>query len=138
MPLRTWMGGLRSPEAPRRLLGQAEVQLKLQDSPSGLGWRPDGRLQLVSMPQHRLRAKSRDGDLQWVADLSAHVGGPCIDMAVDALGRACVGNFGFDPHARAAPRASDVLRGVSPAVCTAWPATCGFSMAWRSRPMARR
>jgi sugar lactone lactonase YvrE len=128
IPLKTLIGGLKFPEAPRwhggRLWlsdffrkeviavteqGQAEVQFQLPDSPSGLGWRPDGTLLVVSMHEQRLLAWG-GGVLKRVADLSAHVGGPCNDMVVDALGRAYVGNFGFDLYAREEARATSLLR----------------------------
>jgi sugar lactone lactonase YvrE len=129
MPLRTLIDGLRFPEAPRwhegRLWfsdfyrqeviavnrqGESEAKVKLDDSPSGLGWRPDGSLLVVSMHGRRLLAQSPGGELATVADLSAFVGGPCNDMVVDAQGRAYVGNFGFDLYAKEAARATDLLR----------------------------
>ena len=129
MHLTPLLNGLRFPEAPRwhdgrlwfsdfyrqeviavDLHGEAEVQLKLEDSPSGLGWRPDGSLLVVSMHAHCLLRKDMDGGLTTVADLSAHVGGPCNDLVVDAQGRAYVGNFGFDLYAKEAPRPTDLIR----------------------------
>lgn len=126
--LTTLLEGLRFPEAPRwhhgRLWfsdffrqqviavnpqGEMEVQFELADSPSGLGWRPDGTLLVVSMHDQRLLAW-RGGALETVADLSAHAGGPCNDMVVDAQGRAYVGNFGFDLYAREEARSTDLLR----------------------------
>jgi sugar lactone lactonase YvrE len=128
IPLKTLIGGLKFSEAPRwhegRLWfsdffrqeviavseqGQAEVQLRLPDSPSGLGWRPDGTLLVVSMNERRLLAW-RGGAVDTVADLSAQVGGPCNDMVVDTQGRAYVGNFGFDLYARDEARATALLR----------------------------
>jgi sugar lactone lactonase YvrE len=77
--------------------------------PSGLGWRPDGTLLVVSMHDHRVLSL-HDGELREAADLSAWVGGPCNDLVVDAAGRAYVGNFGFDLYARAEPRPTRLLR----------------------------
>ena len=128
MVLRPLMEGLQFPEAPRwhdgRLWfsdffrrevialapdGKSEVQLQLDDSPSGLGWRPDGSLLLVSM--HEQRVLAWDGKrVSLVAELAGLVGGPCNDMVVDAQGRAYVGNFGFDLYAREEPRPTDLLR----------------------------
>lgn len=129
MPLTTLMNGLKFPEAPRWHQGtlwfsdffrheviavapdgKAEVKFRLEgDSPSGLGWRPDGTLLVVAMHQQRLLAW--DGQsLTTVADLAPHVGGPCNDMVVDSQGRAYVGNFGFDLYAREAARPTDLLR----------------------------
>lgn len=126
--LKTLIGGLKFSEAPRWHDGrlwfsdffrkeviavteqaQAEVQFQLPDSPSGLGWRPDGTLLVVSMHDRRLLAWGA-GALETVADLSAHVGGPCNDMVVDVQGRAYVGNFGFDLYAREEARATTLLR----------------------------
>ncbi len=127
-PMTTLLEGLCFPEAPRwhngRLWfsdfflqevitvtaqGEMEVQFKLADSPSGLGWRPDGTLLMVSMHEQQLLAW-RGGALETVADLSAHAGGPCNDMVVDAQGRAYVGNFGFDLYAREEVKSTDLLR----------------------------
>ncbi len=41
----------------------------LSDRPSGLGWRPDGILLIVSMHDHRLLQLTGDG-LELVADIS--------------------------------------------------------------------
>lgn len=64
--------------------------------PSGLGWLPDGRLLVVSMRDRKVLRREPDGTLVTHADLSAHATGHANDMAVDAEGRAYVGNFGFD------------------------------------------
>ena len=108
--------GLTFPEAPRwrdgklwlsdfyshrvltvDLAGRLETVAEVPQRPSGLGWRPDGTLLIVSMLDRRLLRL--DGTkLHVVADLSAFATGPCNDMVVDAAGRAYVGNFGFDRH----------------------------------------
>lgn len=77
------------------LLGNAEIILEMPGNPSGLGWLPDGRLLVVSMPDRRLLRLDADG-LTEVADLSALASYTCNDMVVDKMGRAYVGNFGFD------------------------------------------
>lgn len=77
--------------------GSLETVVDVPNRPSGLGWRPDGTLLVVSMVDRRLMALA-DGGLQPVADL-VHATGNCNDMVVDARGRAYVGNFGFDRHA---------------------------------------
>jgi len=64
--------------------------------PSGLGWLPDGRLLIVSMRDRKLLRREPDGTLVTHADLGRHATGHLNDMAVDAQGRAYVGNFGFD------------------------------------------
>lgn len=77
--------------------GDAEVIVEVPARPSGLGWRPDGSLLVVSMVDRRLLAL-HDGTLSTVADLSSVAPMDCNDMVVDADGNAYVGNFGFDLH----------------------------------------
>jgi sugar lactone lactonase YvrE len=74
--------------------------------PSGLGFLPDGTLLIVSMKDHRV--VRQDGSTY--ADLSEYAGGPLNDMAVDAQGRAYVGNFGFDLMNSEDPRATSLVR----------------------------
>ncbi len=81
--------------------GEREVVARVPTNPSGLGWLPDGRLLIVSMEDRRLLRREADGSLAEHADLSALATGRCNDMIVDASGRAYVGHFGFDLHARA-------------------------------------
>lgn len=77
--------------------GETEVIVEVSTRPSGLGWRPDGTLLIVSMADRRLLALV-DGELETVADLSEVASHDCNDMVVDAAGNAYVGNFGFDLH----------------------------------------
>lgn len=79
--------------------GKQEIIALVDGDPSGLGWLPDGRLLVVSMRDRRLLRLDPDG-LTEVADLSPHATFHCNDMVVDTEGRAYVGNFGFDLHAR--------------------------------------
>jgi sugar lactone lactonase YvrE len=113
--------GLRFPEGPRwhderlwlsdmhaqqvlavDLAGHRETIVEVPGDPSGLGWLPDGRLQLVSMRDRRL-LRLEGSRLVEVADLSGLAPFHCNDMVMDARGRAYVGNFGFDLHAGATP-----------------------------------
>ncbi len=72
-------------------------EVVVSEQPSGLGWAPDGSLLVVSMLDRRLlRRESASRATDEVADLSEIAGGPCNDMVVDSVGRAWVGNFGFD------------------------------------------
>lgn len=80
--------------------GEAELIVETADMPAGLGWRPDGRLLLVSMVDRKLLRLDPEG-LTEVADLSALAPFHCNDMVVDQTGRAYVGNFGFDIDAGA-------------------------------------
>jgi len=109
-----FLEGLKFPEGPRwhdeklwfsdmmtrkvttvDLQGKTEIIVEMEDSPSGLGWLPDGTLLIVSMEQERLLKLNPDG-LKEVADLSSLATYRCNDMVVDKKGRAYVGNFGYD------------------------------------------
>ena len=126
--LATLLDGLTFPEAPRwhdgRLwfsdfytqrvvavdpTGRAETMLEVPQRPSGLGWTPDGALLVVSMLDRRLLRVER-GTTRVLADLSAVATGPCNDMVVDGLGRAYVGNFGYDRHKGEPPRTTCLAR----------------------------
>ncbi len=75
--------------------GDPEVVLEIPGQPSGLGWRPDGTLLIVSMVDRRLLGW--DGhEVRQVADFSDVFAWHGNDMVVDAAGRAYVGSFGFD------------------------------------------
>ena len=91
------------------LAGKSETIATVPKRPSGLGWRPDGTLLIVSMLDRSL-LELKAGRLRPVADLSALAGGPCNDMVVDAAGRAYVGNFGYDRHGGEAPRTTGLIR----------------------------
>jgi sugar lactone lactonase YvrE len=113
--------GLRFPEGPRwhdgRLFfsdqhdhqvlavtpaGELTTIVAVPEGPSGLGWAPDGTMLVVSMRDRKLLRF--DGEqLTEVADLSSVATFHCNDMVVDAVGRAYVGNFGFDLDGGAAP-----------------------------------
>ncbi|MGH6752804.1 MAG: SMP-30/gluconolactonase/LRE family protein [Bradyrhizobium sp.] len=76
--------------------GQCEQHAKFDDdTPCGLGVLPDGRLIVLTMFKKRLLAY-RDGELSLYADLSDIATGTIDDMVVDGLGRAFVGDLGFD------------------------------------------
>lgn len=89
--------------------GVAETIVTVPHQPSGLGWRPDGTLLIVSMLDRKLM-RLDGGALVEVADVSGLAGGPCNDMVVDAAGRAFVGNFGFDRHAGETERPATLAR----------------------------
>lgn len=110
----TLLDGLTFPEGPRwhdgrlwfsdfynyrvvalGLDGVAETMATVPACPSGLGWMPDGSLLVVSMNDKRL-LRMQAGRLVEHAHLSHVAGGPCNDMVVDRLGRAYVGNFGYE------------------------------------------
>jgi len=127
--LRTVIGGLDFPEAPRwhdgalwcsdiegkrvlRLAGgsdEPEEVLRVESGPSGLGWLPDGRLLVVAMHARHLLRREADGSVSVMADLSGLAVSTCNDLLVDGAGRAYVGQFGFDA-ARDQPRRTQLLR----------------------------
>jgi sugar lactone lactonase YvrE len=75
--------------------GRVETKVVIDDQPSGLGWLPDGRMLIVAM-QTRSVLRMESDALVVHADLSDIATFHCNDMTVDAIGRAYVGNFGFD------------------------------------------
>jgi sugar lactone lactonase YvrE len=77
------------------LRGTTESIVEVTGQPAGLGWLPDGRLLVVSMTDRRLMRLDPEGLVE-VSDLSELATHHCNDMVVDALGRAYIGNFGFD------------------------------------------
>ncbi len=78
------------------LAGDVRTEIELDDRPSGLGWMPDGSLLVVSMTKRQLLRRTGAGALVIHADLSDIATFHCNDMVVDSVGRAYVGNFGFD------------------------------------------
>ena len=74
----------------------SRAEAEVPGQPSGLGWLPDGRLLVVSMTDRKVLRREHDGELVVHADLGGHATGHANDMVVDAMGRAYVGNFGFD------------------------------------------
>lgn len=89
--------------------GARETIVEVPACPSGLGWLPDGTLLIVSMEDRKL-VRFVDGSLVEHADLSPWATFHCNDMVVDWMGRAYVGNFGFDLHAREDPVPATMVR----------------------------
>jgi sugar lactone lactonase YvrE len=76
--------------------GRCEQHAKFEDdTPCGLGHLPDGRVVVLTMFRKRLMTYA-DGELSPYADLSGIATGTIDDMIVDGLGRAYVGDLGFD------------------------------------------
>ncbi|MEK7423899.1 MAG: SMP-30/gluconolactonase/LRE family protein [Actinomycetota bacterium] len=78
--------------------GRVETKIEIAGQPSGIGWLPDGTLLLVSMLDRSILRLEIDR-LVVHADLRRVATWHCNDMVVDSVGRAYVGNFGFDLHA---------------------------------------
>lgn len=89
--------------------GRTETIVEVPGQPSGLGWRPDGTMLIVSMTDRRL-LRFADGRLSVEAELGTLAGGHCNDMVVDGAGRAYVGNFGYDLEAREQQRTTCLAR----------------------------
>jgi sugar lactone lactonase YvrE len=76
--------------------GACQQHAKLDDdTPCGLGVLPDGKIMVLTMFRKRLMTCA-DGQLLPYADLSGIAAGTIDDMIVDGLGRAYVGDLGFD------------------------------------------
>lgn len=90
------------------LAGRIEKIVEVPESPSGLGWLPNGRLLVVSMMNRRLLRLDPQG-LSEVADLRNLASFHCNDMVVDQEGRAYIGNFGFDFAANAAINPAEII-----------------------------
>lgn len=93
--------------------GTAETVAQVPGQPSGLGFRADGRMLIVSMRDRRILRREADGSLVEHADLSALAPWHLNDMLVNHDGRAWVGNFGFDLMG-GAPARNTVLISVGP------------------------
>jgi sugar lactone lactonase YvrE len=83
------------------------------DSPSGLGWLPDGRLLVVGMTTKALYRLDPDG-LVVHADLSGVVRGMTNDMVVSADGTAYVGDSGLPPFGQPGERVAGQIVAVRP------------------------
>jgi len=90
------------------LQGNAEIIVKTQKSPSGLGWDTQGRLLIVSMEDRRLLRLDAHGMTE-IADMSSLATYHCNDMVVDKLGRAYIGNFGFDINTNAPFKPAEII-----------------------------
>jgi sugar lactone lactonase YvrE len=76
--------------------GECEQHARIDDdTPCGLGILPDGKLIVLTMFRKRLMSYA-DGQLSLYADLSGVAKGTIDDMIIDGLGRAYVGDLGFD------------------------------------------
>jgi sugar lactone lactonase YvrE len=88
--------------------GVLERMVEVPNTPSGLGWLPDGRLLVVSMRDRRLLRLDAHG-LHEAADLSDLESGACNDMVVDARGHAYVGAVGLGFTRGESPRPGAIL-----------------------------
>jgi sugar lactone lactonase YvrE len=92
--------------------GTREWIFDVPGQPSGLGWLPDGRLLVVSMLEHRVYRRERDGSLVVHADLSELAIHP-NDMVVAEDGTAYVGHFGFEFYSKPVLERPPIIVGVN-------------------------
>lgn len=90
--------------------GAAGVALEVPQQPSGIGFMPDGSLLVVSMKDRRLLRQGTDGVLREHATLAALTPWVCNDMVVDRVGRAYVGDFGFDLFNHGVPAETTLIK----------------------------
>ena len=89
--------------------GNVKTVVELDDDqPSGLGWLPNGDLLIVAMTKKQV-LRFNGSQLSVHADLSSLASHFCNDMVVDHVGRAYVGNFGFDIHNGAQQSAAELI-----------------------------
>jgi sugar lactone lactonase YvrE len=88
--------------------GEREVVVEVPKRPSGLGFMPDGTPVIVSMLD-RLVYKLIDGELVLHTDASTTVNGDLNDMVVDSVGRAYIGNFGYDIFGGGEPATAEII-----------------------------
>ncbi len=90
------------------LEGKTQTIINMPGPCSGIGWRPDGLLLIVSMLDRCLM--SWDGEnLETVSELHNMASYHCNDMVVDTQGRAYIGNFGFDLNTGEKPKPAELI-----------------------------
>ena len=123
-----WVSDMHAGEVLRvTSAGNAEVVARVPGDPSGLGWRPNGTMLIVSMRDRLLLARDPAGNVRVAADCSALAPHEINDLVVDARGHAFISQFGFDFHGGAPFRKAPLLR-VDPDGAVAL-ATDGLKMA---------
>jgi sugar lactone lactonase YvrE len=90
--------------------GDVREELVVEATPSGLGWDADGALLVVSQTDHSLLRRAVDGTVSTVASFAEHCGGFANDMVVDSVGRAYIGNAGFDLMKGGEPANANLVR----------------------------
>ena len=88
--------------------GDVNEVIEVPEKPSGLGFLPDGTPLIVSMNDRCIYRLERDG-LVTHAALDGLMTGSANDMVVDDLGRAYVGNFGFDLYANEESQPANII-----------------------------
>ena len=78
--------------------GFATTLATFEDSPSGIGFLPNGDMLVVSMYHEQLIRVDAQGNKSLYADLGPAAGEGVNDMVVDRHGRAYIVQFGGDMH----------------------------------------
>jgi sugar lactone lactonase YvrE len=106
-----WVSDMHAGEVLRvTAVGDVNVVARVAGDPSGLGWRPDGTMLIVSMRDRQLLARDPAGRVSVAADCSALAPNEINDLVVDARGHAFISQFGFDFHGGAPYRKAPLLR----------------------------
>jgi sugar lactone lactonase YvrE len=90
--------------------GTSEILATVPKQPSGLGWLPNGDLLIVSMKDRRLLRRDANGVLTEHANITSLTGSFANDMVTDGLGRAYVGNLGFNLFTGESPKSTTIVR----------------------------
>lgn len=123
-----WVSDMYAKEVLRVTLdGTVEVVARVDGDPSGLGWRPDGTMLIVSMRDRQLLRRDPSGGLAVAADCSPLAPFEINDLVVDRHGHAFISQFGFDFHGGGRYREAPLLRADPNGTVTA--ATDGLRMA---------
>ena len=93
-----------------RIGSGCDVVARVPGRPGGLGWTRDGALLVVAMERRSIMSVAPGGCPTLYADLSDLMPAIANDMVVDRLGRAYVGNFGFDYEGGEPPAATRLVR----------------------------
>jgi sugar lactone lactonase YvrE len=91
------------------LAGSSRVEFRLETQPSGLAFREDGRLLVVSMEDRKLLLQ-HGPQLRTFVELSELASYHANDLVIGESGDAYVGNFGFDFMGGEAPKAANLIR----------------------------
>jgi sugar lactone lactonase YvrE len=88
--------------------GRSEVAARIPSRPSGLGWTPGGDLLVIGMEDDTINHLGPGGEIRSRLALGDHLI-HANDMAVDAVGRAYVSQFGYGLFDHSPPAPSSLL-----------------------------
>ncbi len=106
-----WVSDMHAQEVLRvGLDATVEVVAEVPGDPSGLGFRPDGTVLIVSMRDRLLLQMSGAAPPEVLADCSGVAPFEINDLVVDDAGHAFISQFGFDFHGGARFQRAPLLR----------------------------